>query len=308
MTDRFQSEIRVALTRDELFGRHAFAKSSKTTFIAYRTNEQRFRDNLIDALNEEGVLTLQGGDVPAGTQWASAVRERIKKARLVVADVTGPSREVLVEIGVAASRPSIYVTDTVQSRERLPPWLRSSQMTTYEGLGLRDTVSQILLAHNNGVPKPLVRGKPAPDKLAFVRDSTSSWTSQLDQRLAERCRQSNIMYQSVDPRFLESPEYLAEVLNQWAYVFALDGGDVDLLAHFVLGDLAGRPTAGSGTRRPEILDRHGVYIIKKPLTVAGVMADSAAKLPPAIASYADGEDAAFALVVDWLAIRQRWLR
>ena len=81
------------------------------------------------------------GRVANGIPWAEEVRKRIDRCRLLVVDVTGPSREVLFELGFARNKPLLPVVARDEERDLLPTWLTTFQMSSYEGTGLPRLVS-----------------------------------------------------------------------------------------------------------------------------------------------------------------------
>lgn len=314
MSERFEFAVHVSVTKDELFGVRGFPlpKNAKKTFIAYRNKPQKhlqFRDQLVEALQNEGMTPVHGGDVPAGNRWPQLIRSRITDSKIVVADLTGPSREVLVEAGFAATKPSIYVTDTAESRQKLPRWIDSTQMLTFEGTGFTRIVQEIAIAHTKGgAPPSLTRGKAAPDRVLLVRRADSEWTQDLESRLEERSRESGLRFRALDPRDIQSYEDLADCLNGWCYIFALDGGEVDLLQHFMIGDLVGRRKAGSGTQGRELIERRGVCVLKPDLKPELALADSAARLPESLLAKARDTDHAFRIVAEFFDKRRdAWL-
>src|SRR5207249_8089711 len=135
--DRLEIVV-VDIQTDDLFrGRRGGPAAQKPAiFCAYRmTSPQslQMRHDLESRLDAATNVFVLDGRVADGEPWASTIRDRIKRSRLVVADVSGPSREVLFELGFARNKALVTIVETDQHRERLPRWLPSFQMSAYSG-------------------------------------------------------------------------------------------------------------------------------------------------------------------------------
>src|SRR4051794_15316879 len=108
-----RSEIAVLeISASAIFGGGGRAHPAKggSVFIAYRMNDhtsRAFRAGIEERLKSIGAVSVLDGRVREGDAWAQVIRGRINSSRLIIADVTGPSREVLFEVGFARNKPLI---------------------------------------------------------------------------------------------------------------------------------------------------------------------------------------------------------
>jgi hypothetical protein len=220
------------------------------------------------------VVVLDGNNTQG--DWAAAIRRRIKKCRVVVADVTGPSREVLFEAGFARGKTLIPIVHTAADREQLPVWLTGLTILTYEGGGLPGVAERIVAALADGgrAETTAKRPAPVPGVVLWLQSRESTWASESRRLVENLARERQLQLRTVYPEDLYSFDDLRRHLNVWLFIGCIDGSDQDYAIHFFAGDIAVRRSAGSGARRGESIARCAVVFPKDPTVEEICVADS----------------------------------
>jgi hypothetical protein len=254
-------------------------KKSHSIFIAYRMNDPdslQMRRDLEESIREidDGIKVLDG-KVLHGLPWANEVRSRIERSGLLVIDVTGPSLEVMFELGFAGNKPFIPIVRRQEDRDRLPEWLTAFQMPAFEETGIQLLATDVVTALRRLLPKPAMyrRPPPVPGMIVWLESRNSTMFGDSYERFAHRAQRYSLNVEQVDPQDLPSFDDLRKLLRAWTVIACMDGGPADQAGHFFLGDVAGRRRAGSGAGRGQSLQRRGVALVHKeqdvPLVVAG---------------------------------------
>lgn len=246
-------------------------------FVAYRMNapeSARFRRTLGTLLTRYVPAVITDGNVPEGSRWADEIRSRIRSARLFVADVSGPSREVMLEFGVASNRPFVPVVATRAELHTLPDWLTVFQMGTYAGEGMAE-VAFSLASQLRGETR-VVHRRPTviPNRVAIVARQADSWADPCLSAFADRAREFSLEVKIYRPEELHSYEDLADILRSWLIVASLSGAQTDHAAHFLFGDVVGRPTTGGRGG----LHRSAIAVLENPADPGAFLADSARRV------------------------------
>jgi hypothetical protein len=136
------------------------------------------RATLEDRLKAGGHVLVHDGRVAPGEEWAKEIRKRIKNSRLVVADVTGPSKEVLFEVGFAANKAVIQVAESVDHREALPRWMTSVQTAVYSGTGIATLSAEVLrLISSRERVAVLKRPDCVPGVVVWLSGDNTEWAN-----------------------------------------------------------------------------------------------------------------------------------
>lgn len=270
----------------ELTGRGPRSQKSRPTiFVAYRFRSKasvNFRIELekriseLDALRDVRVVD---GHVLPGEHWPSKIRKRLKKSRLVVADVSGLSREVLFECGFAWgwNRRILPVVEEHSHHEGLPGWLTSLQVGQYgdaHGWGeILDSISENLTSRRRSkVPPP----DPIPHRVVWLVEEGD--LSRARKQLEESCRRFALTVSQedlvVDDIYEAGESLVYEVCRSALVVASLDGSATDCLNHFCAGVVVAKPTAGAATRK---LYRRVLFVVRGGMRVEDVLAESARK-------------------------------
>jgi hypothetical protein len=91
------------------------------------------REAVFGALQEAGVDVIRMGDMSAGAFWVERIRQAVRDADFVIADVTGANPNILYELGMAEAlqKPVVLLQDS-QSETRLPSDLAGYSWIRYE--------------------------------------------------------------------------------------------------------------------------------------------------------------------------------
>jgi hypothetical protein len=258
--------IVIKSTKSELLGRRSGGRrrTVPSIFIAYRMNDpdsRKMRSDLEHALNEAMGVTVLDGNVEDGLPWAEEIRRRIDKAKLIVADITGPSKEVLFEYGFARNKYVILVVHRPQDQSVLPKWITVIQLPPpYESgeiTRIADSVAaKVVLRPEGHRPRPA----PVPGSALWIQDERSAWADLHFDRARNRLAEKSIDLERRMASEIESAEELRACLRSWLLVTCLDGLSADYLGHFLLGDLIARPLAGVGRGKGESVQRLGIAL------------------------------------------------
>lgn len=269
------------LKRRELLRGSGGPAPAPCIFVAFRMNNvkgEEFRNNLERALSEHPSLSrceVVDGRVVIGTDWAPEIRERIKRARLVVGDATGLRSEVVFEMGFAhgLNRPILPVVSHL-ALEQIPYWLRGKQIGSYDS---REDLKQIIagiethLADPRSVDRP--KQRPAIPTLGiFFRQRP--WNETAKKQFEAMLRQEGI-----SPEIYDDDDQPEEVLQRATtasiLVVSLDGTGGDAFAHFICGAIVAKPEIGYGGKKfrrkiivlePEVDSDEGVGFIAQSLS------------------------------------------
>lgn len=279
--------IEVPLTVDEILGRAGGRSKPKrpTVFVAYRMNidsSKKFREDIESLLTRHEGRPMHpdvvDGRVEDGAYWAPEIRNRISRARLVVADVTGPSRDVVFEVGLAAGKPLLPVVESDQHRSNLPKWLTAKQMSSFEGTGTVRIADNIWTKLNTRRLKGQQLPQPDPTTLVWLQTPDSEWCNPWYDRFQCLCQQCGLQASRVFPDDLNSPEGMNEVLRSWLVVGCMDGGAQDSAVHYVAGDVVSRRDCIRPGRGPR-LSRSVLMLCQTNASVEAFVADSVKRVP-----------------------------
>lgn len=274
--------VTIEIHRDTILGLRGKPRQKKShfIFIAYRMNDpdsRQMRTDLEESIREiDREINVLDGKVLHGQPWANEVRSRIDRSRLLVIDVTGPSLEVMFELGFAGNKPFIPVVQRQEDRERLPAWLTAFQVPAFEEMGARLLAADVVTVLRTVLPKPAMyrRPSPVPGIVIWLQSRNSTVFGDSYERFANRAQRHSLSVERVDPQDLSSFDDLRKVLRAWTVIACMDGGTADSAGHFFLGDVAGRRRAGSGGGPGQSLLRRGVALVSSEQDVRLVVADS----------------------------------
>lgn len=237
---------------------------------------RRFRDELEDKLGDLNVV-LTTGQVEPGVDWAPTVRNRIKAAKIFVADLSGPSKEVLFELGFAGNKDLFPLVESNGHREQLPRWVTSKQCETF-GDGRVAQVAEAIARRLTAKPGSAARPTPVPGLLAWVTGRDASWADEARNKTRLMCQEIGMEFAEHFENDLESPEDLQNVLRASIMVGVIDGGRQDYCVHFLLGDIVARTRAGAGTGRKQSVARRGYALLPNGTDPEGLLADSVRRI------------------------------
>jgi hypothetical protein len=247
-------------------------------FVAYRmdfADSMSFRRKVEASIRSHPALAgiqVLDGKVAGGMLWANEIRERIKRARLVVADVTGMRGDVLFEMGFAFGlrKPFIPVVSSPEDRQELPRWIAARQIDHYgseDGL-LRLITSIAARLADRGSPPEARSSTPIPGKAIWL-GKTTEWREHVLEVFKTSAAHEGMTAELLTP---DAPEetILSTATRASLAVVALDGGRMDSLNHFVCGSIVARPMSGY----QRLLGRRVLVLEDPALQPFTLMADS----------------------------------
>ena len=247
--------------RSFLVGSKPQNPSQPAIFVAYNFDSPesaKFRVNLEAAIRRTtslAELDILDGHVPVGEYWPSEVRARIEKVKLVVADLTLLSPDVLFECGFAwgLGRSILPVTRSVQGHEHLPKWLTDLQIGHFSSEeGLQDIVNSISHHIEGRQRKPRSRSAVATPGKVVVLAQTKGSGDIHDQCVAASAQWGlEILAKGRDVDNLQSIEsdLAEEVAHASLLIGELTGRQSDSFVHFASGAVVAVPTAGASSKR-----------------------------------------------------------
>lgn len=257
-------------------------------FVAYRFNNadsKALRAGLKEAIRLEPELRDDDGHVEEGDAWAPTVRKRIRKSRLVVADLTGPSREVLFEVGFAGNKVIFPLCHQETDLESLPACLTMRQMSTFKGEQLPIVVDKII-DRALGPVATFRRPSPVPGQIVWIQGQDSAWADEARHKVEDLARETSLPFSRVDPDELYSFEDLEEHMRCWLFVGCIDGSRSDHASHLFFGDVAARTKAGAGSGKGEYVNRHAIAFAQSKDLAEKFLADGAKRLTKQILTIA----------------------
>lgn len=224
-----------------------------TIFVAYRMKfpeSTAFRKNLEDSVRAYpglNVLATVDGNLPPGAAWPKVIRNRIQKAKAVVADVTGMRPEVLFEVGFARGhgKPMIPVVSSPSDIPSLPRWLGATQVGHFaDRVGLMAIVTSV--AKHLSDPefvKPFKPPQPVPELAVWVRHL--NWNSHALEQFS-----STLLREGFQPEVIPDGHPDEVTINRATkaalLIVSLDGTIADSLIHFISGAVVAKPNVGFG--------------------------------------------------------------
>jgi hypothetical protein len=255
--------MRFEMAPSEFMGSGKPPRRGRAIFVGYRFGNPEsgaFFERLSSAIAQHPLLNqvrVVDGHLPAGAQWASKIRERIRTASLgFVGDVTGVRGDVVFELGLAYGlrRAVIPVVIDDEARSRCPLWLTSFQVGTYTTQGGLQGIVTSIHEHvsSPGEYRPRL---PAlvPSEVAWL--CSHPWARHAEERARTVTEAEGLRFRSLEP--LTGNNY-EEAINLAARAMCLiltcDGTAlVDSFSHFASGMAVARVTKLGGLER---LRRH----------------------------------------------------
>lgn len=300
------------ITKDELLGRRGGGTKNlrPKIFVAFRMNVKssvRFREELESALLDIGKVTVLDGRVEDGVPWAPEIRKRIKSSQLVVADVTGPSKEVIFELGVSGGKSYLPVVETDDRRDRLPDWLTALQIPTFEGPGTAQIAESAWVRVSSPGARGASRPPAVPGSIIWLQNEDSDWCVPIFDRFQNLCNERSLTVAQLFPDDLTSSDDLRAHLRAWLIVGCLDGGIQDYATHYFAGDVVSRPRCGSGSGAGQKVGRGMVLLGEEDDILKRCMADSVNRVAKSLIGQANCTNF-FVKVTGHLDRYRRWLK
>lgn len=265
--------------KTSIFCAYRMQRESSVKFLSDLSREVRRHPALSSAR-----VTITNGKTAPGQNWAKTIRNRISKAKAVVADVTEMRPDVIFEAGFAYghSKPIIPAAETSVETGSVPRWLTDRQTAVFtEKNGLAGIITGLITILND--PGAARRGppKPAPGKIVWLR--TLPWNRDALEQVRGACRHEGMVleiYRSPEDsdhpgqlpagtQDLPVEELIEKAARAHLLIVSLDGTNGDDLMHYVAGAVAAKPkTSSDGAGRK-------VLVLNKPeLPINELVADS----------------------------------
>ena len=239
-----------------------------TIFVAYRINvpgSKEFRTKLADVLKHipsRHEIVVTDGNVVPGVDWAPEIRDRIKRSRVLVGDVTGLRNDVMFEVGFAYGLRKVFIPVLESSSQicRVPEWLTSKQCGSYESEERLLAIATSVLAHltDQSLQRLSSRARDPVPGLA-VGLWSQSLSEKLEPMFSAVCAREGLD-SNVVQRHSPVEDQIEAATRSACLVIALDGTAADGLAHFLCGAVVARPQVGYGTKhmqRKILITGHG---------------------------------------------------
>jgi hypothetical protein len=252
------------------------ARRAYPIFIGYRfraAESRQFRTDIAKAIagrSRGDSFPILDGHVDSGVEWASEIRRRIRESVLMVADLTGLRKEVLVESGLAygLGKYLIPVVDSDKLSNSIPLWVRSRQIGTFGSRsGLTRLANQIVdhAKHPRSGPRPK---SPSPRVVGWL--GGGQWADSGKRQVAALCLSEGLEFKI---EHLENPESAIETSCRAGIIIAcFDGTDDDWLVHYCSGILLARVYAAAAGK---LLRR--LVIVEPPSRTTGSLRRSSAQ-------------------------------
>lgn len=274
----------VNITKSELYGKPTGGKAASipTIFVAFRMQDAisiEFRKKIQIELERSRDVRVIDGRAEPGRPWLKHIKTQIKKSKIVIADVTGPSREVIFEFGVAGGKPHVPVVETASHRSTLPRWLTSMQITSFEDGSTRDVSDYVLTKLSDPKLRGFGRPPPIPGKVVWLQYKGRDWPDEIFESFSNLCQEQGLTLEQLYPSDLESFDDVTDALRAWLFVGCIDGRDQDYAAHFFAGDIFSRAMCGAGPGKGEKIQRKMIFVGRNNDDIENYVADSIKRVP-----------------------------
>lgn len=270
-------DLVVKMSSRQILHPHGFnASQIKRVFIAYRMGvpaSEHMRESLSGLLRARGFEVIDG-QVLKGQYWAPEIRKRLKSANLIVADVTGPSREVIFELGAVGPKPEFPIVEAQRDLDSAISWLGSYELATYGGTHITSVASRAEQMLVTRKPVNSVRPPPWPGMVVWLESKEYRWSGPMKDQVRERCLKAGLEFIDASLRTHTAPEDVRELLRSSLVIAVMSGGPEDVLAHYLIGDVVSRPTASKGA-----LARFAITVSQDDAAERLLVASSVRQLP-----------------------------
>lgn len=136
--DEFRTQVITALVNVVSSLSRKSEPKSVLLLLPFERRHEKLRRFLEDALQELGLVVYRLDEAPAGALLANVVTEALRRADIVIADVTDANPNVMYELGYAHSlrKPTILIAESSSIR-LVPSDLMGNRVLPYQGDDLR---------------------------------------------------------------------------------------------------------------------------------------------------------------------------
>ena len=258
--------------------------SSPKIFVAYRFNHERskkFRQDLdieIKKTDSLGDIEIIDGNVTPGRHWDSEIRKRLTSSKIIIADVTGLSPEVLFECGFAwgLNKRIMPVVENANLSSKLPRWLTDLQIGCFSNsIGMVQIIDSISDYVGKSISVRSRKGilKPIPWKVVWLHGEGEF--EQYHDNLIQTANRFGLELPEEElPHSLDDAEesLIDDISRSSLMIASLNNSTSDPFVHFATGVFAAKPTTGASSQK---LNRRTILAIPDTIRDRDIVSDSA---------------------------------
>jgi nucleoside 2-deoxyribosyltransferase len=255
-----------------------------SVFVAYRFQASKsisFRSDLEQRLSSieslRDVVVVDGKQILLGEKWSGRIRDVLSKSKLIVAELTSLSPEVLFECGYAFGlrKPILPVVEDPSWHSRLPRWITTLQIGTFENENgwkeIIDTIDKII----NKIITIKYQRKFEPDPGAAIWIPGNDWYENKKEFLSSTANRFDMnipVIISPEDVTNNSDYVLNEVAKSSLVIASVDNTDIDSLVHFACGMVVSKAKSGVAKRK---MTRKVILVTNENTKLENIIADSA---------------------------------
>lgn len=269
----------------ELTGGGPRAKpASLSVFVAYRFHSVKstsFRTDLEQRLSSieslRDLIVLDGRQVLVGENWSGKIKKVLSRSKLIIAELTALSPEVLFECGYGfgLGKPILPVVEDPGWHNRLPRWITSLQVGNFETENgwkeIVDTIDEII----NKTKKIKHHHKSEPDPGAATWLSGKDWYEEKKESFISTMNRYDMNPSTIiTPYEIENDsEYVIGELEKSSLIVAsVDNVKTDAFVHFACGLVVSKPKTGASKRK---MTRKVILVTNENAKPEDILSDSA---------------------------------
>ena len=249
------------LKNGELTGGGPRSRTRMAVFIAFSFSLQfssNFRINLEQRIHQTPLLygvDVFDGKVAVGKHWPSEIRERLGKSRVVIADLTTMSPEVLFECGFGwgLGKPILPVTSNNTEYQTMPRWLTEWQVGHFssdEGMcELLNSLGQHIADLSRGRRNAVRTRSAGADPRSVVLLKGQFDSAEIEGQVRQIAARNGMIVYEGDTLVSSLESTKSELAQQIAgcslLVAPLTNQPSDSFMHFASGVVTSVPTAGA---------------------------------------------------------------
>jgi|SRR5579871_299214 len=283
---------RVPLTESQLLRSFGGPAKNLVIFVAYNFGNPKSEDfrKAIESRMKRAQTPAQfskcevvDGHGEGGRVWAHGIRDRLTKARVVLADVTTPRHEIYFESGLAHSigKTVVFAVGDERSGAVLPDWVRKYHVETFGSTtgmaSLMRTIAREIAPGRRRRPHEL--SASIPGTAVWIR--RFAWNGLAVSQFKMAIEQS---FRWTSPRIFDDvkdhEEVIATARAAQLVVVSLDGTKDDLLMYYIAGLVCGAPNTTEGDPLPRLL-----VVVADPSMCDSNSRPDKAKLPSSLDAY-----------------------
>lgn len=274
------------LRKGQLTGGGPRKKSKPSIFIAFSFASEisrSFRKKIEQVIKRTPSLRgidIKDGRVPVGTYWPKEIRNRLSKARIVIAEFSRLSPEVLFETGFAygLNKAILPVTKSSEDLKLLPRFLTEIQFGVHSSedciVEVIKGISECVSKQKRNVNDNSIVTRSSPNNVVLI---CSNDKYSIIDKVKNFCMQNEMKYDhvSVEGDF-DYNEYIdSKVFDASLLIGYVDGREQDNIISFSAGIVCAHPSAGIGKHK---LTKKVIFVMPDNGDVESLVPDSARRV------------------------------